>query len=264
MTPETLLGLIVACAPSVHPTTMQRIVAVESGGNPLALNINGEGSVRATSLDDAVTIALDAIRRGASVDIGLAQINSRNLPRLGLDVASVLDPCTNLKAGQVILSESYERALQRGRTSNDALIDALSEYNTGSPSRGVRNGYVGRVVGNRHRRATSASNSQMTSAAIAAFTAPTSAYTRVSQENIAMNTTPQFQTTGLANRIAGAPATPAEAPLRLSEADADRETPGVQRVVSPEEAELLGAFAERAVSEEAAWGASVGGEDSHE
>ncbi len=33
--------LIVQCAPQVAPVTMMAIVKVESGGNPLALNVNG-------------------------------------------------------------------------------------------------------------------------------------------------------------------------------------------------------------------------------
>jgi type IV secretion system protein VirB1 len=42
---------------------------------------------------------------GWNVSVGLGQMNVSNFARLGLTVRSVLDPCPNLRAMQVVLGE---------------------------------------------------------------------------------------------------------------------------------------------------------------
>lgn len=71
------------------------------------------------------------------------QINSANFARLGVTPETVFDPCTNLRAGARLLADNYGRAHIAGHA--DPLRAALSEYNTGSRSRGLMNGYVGKV-----------------------------------------------------------------------------------------------------------------------
>lgn len=71
------------------------------------------------------------------------QINSANFSRLGLTPETVFDPCTNLRAGARVLADNYGRAREAGHAT--PLQAAISEYNTGSRSRGLSNGYVGRV-----------------------------------------------------------------------------------------------------------------------
>ena len=93
------IALMQQCAPQVAPVTLAAIVQQESGGNPLALHDNTSGkSYAPTTVAEAARLARELIAQGHSVDIGLAQINSRNLPRLGLGVDQVLDPCANLHA----------------------------------------------------------------------------------------------------------------------------------------------------------------------
>jgi type IV secretion system protein VirB1 len=121
MTPVAMLE---QCAPQIAPVTMSAIVQQESGGNPLVLHDNTSGkSYRPATVADAARIARELIAQGHSVDIGLAQINSKNLPRLGLGVDQVLDPCANLHAAQTVLMEGWKR-------SGD-LRATLSVYNTG-------------------------------------------------------------------------------------------------------------------------------------
>ena len=72
---------------------------------------------------------------GHSVDLGLMQINSANLARLGLSIADAFDACRSIKAGAQMLEADYRAAMR----------DALSRYNTGDPVRGIVNGYVARV-----------------------------------------------------------------------------------------------------------------------
>ena len=143
-----ILGLAMQCASNVAPQTVAAIVQTESRGHPLALNVNGTRQPkRPTNLADAVATAKRYITMGYSVDLGLGQINSRNMGKLGLTWETVFDPCTNIAALGQILSQNYQ-SVADGRHPQTALRLAISLYNTGSTSRGFRNGYVAKVVGN--------------------------------------------------------------------------------------------------------------------
>jgi type IV secretion system protein VirB1 len=146
------LAVIAACAPpEVAPETIQAVIRVESGGDPLALGINLAGqparSVHPASLVEALAVARDILAKGGSVDLGLMQVNSRNLARLGYALPEMFDPCTNIRAGAAILQEDYGRALQVAPAGQPALRAALSAYNTGDFTRGFANGYVAQYEG---------------------------------------------------------------------------------------------------------------------
>jgi type IV secretion system protein VirB1 len=147
-TAAAILGLASQCAPNVAPQTVAAIVHTESRGNPFALNVNrSRQPAPQLTAADAVATAQRYVASGYSVDLGLGQINSRNMRKLGLTWATVFDPCTNIAALGQILTQSY-LAVIGGRQPQTALRLAISLYNTGSTSRGFRNGYVAKVVGN--------------------------------------------------------------------------------------------------------------------
>src|SRR5712664_1166871 len=106
--------MIQQCAPQVAVSTMQAVIRTESGFNPLAININGRARLarQPKTKREAMGWARWLISRGYSVDMGLMQINSANLPRLGLNEATVFEPCRNLQAGASILVSNYSRAKQ--------------------------------------------------------------------------------------------------------------------------------------------------------
>src|SRR5262245_40075758 len=106
------LALATQCAPTVAPETLLSVVQVESRFEPLAIGVNGAPRVvvSPTSVDDAVAMAGALIAAGRNIDLGLAQINSKNLPWLGLSLAEVFDPCTNLRAAARILQDGYARS----------------------------------------------------------------------------------------------------------------------------------------------------------
>lgn len=144
-----IMGLAAQCAPSVAPATIAAIVQTESRGFELAIGVNGlaRQPAPATSVAQAVQTARSYVAKGYSVDLGLGQINSRNMKALGLTWDNVFDPCTNIAAAGAVLSGNY-RSVRAGLHPQRALRIALSMYNTGSQSRGFSNGYVGKVVGN--------------------------------------------------------------------------------------------------------------------
>lgn len=145
--PELLLSLTLACAPMVHPDTALRLVKHESGNNPFAIGINGPYrlSPQPKSRAQAVATAQMLLNAGLSIDMGLGQINSRNLSWLGLTLETVFDPCLNLRAMQVVLLSGYDKAVKTHGPGQKSLITALSIYNTNHPERGIRNGYVAAV-----------------------------------------------------------------------------------------------------------------------
>lgn len=119
-----MLDLLLACAPAVDPVTMSAIVKQESGGQPWVINDNnGKRSYQLGSKAEAVLKATELISAGHSIDMGLAQINSKNLGWLGLSVEQVFDPCTNIAAGAKVLAQGYQNT--------GSLAAALSMYNTG-------------------------------------------------------------------------------------------------------------------------------------
>ncbi|MCR5877575.1 lytic transglycosylase domain-containing protein [Phenylobacterium sp. J367] len=148
LTLTAALALAAQCAPAVAPETLLSVVQVESGFEPLAIGVNGVPriAVKPTSVDDAVAKAAALIKAGRSIDLGLAQINSKNLSWLGLSLEEVFEPCTNLRAAARILQDGYGRSNAARVGEQAALKTALSYYNTGHPARGFRNGYVAKVA----------------------------------------------------------------------------------------------------------------------
>jgi type IV secretion system protein VirB1 len=140
---------LLACALTVAPVTAEKIIRAESGGNPLALNVNHLAGPQphATSVSEAAALARRYIAAGYSVDIGAMQISSRNLVGLGYSIEDALDPCTNVRGGGAILTADYGRAVVRFGEGQQALLAAISAYNTGDWQHGFQNGYVARVTG---------------------------------------------------------------------------------------------------------------------
>jgi type IV secretion system protein VirB1 len=137
--PAVLAGLISSCASSVDVRTAAAVVAVESGGSPYAVNDNDtRRSYFPTSRDAAEAL----VRRlaGHQLAVGIAQVDSVNFARFGVDAVQVLDPCTSLRLGAQVLVEDYRREYPRatGATEEErrqvALRRAFSAYNSGSPT----------------------------------------------------------------------------------------------------------------------------------
>jgi type IV secretion system protein VirB1 len=145
---SALFTLALQCAPTVAPETVIAIIRTESSGQSLALHVNGAKQPKPqNNAADAAAVARRFIAAGYSVDLGLGQINSRNMRWLGLTWENVFDPCKNIHALGAVLTSNYNAA-KSGRDPQVALRVALSMYNTGSQTRGFRNGYVAKVVRN--------------------------------------------------------------------------------------------------------------------
>lgn len=132
------------CAPEVATEAVVPLVMTESGGDTLKINVNKGPRVRAGTMAEGAAIVRRYVAAGYTVDVGLAQVNSANFARLGVTVEQVFDPCTNLRLASSVLQASYGLAT-RHYSGLDAISATYSLYNTGTLTRGFRNGYVGRV-----------------------------------------------------------------------------------------------------------------------
>jgi type IV secretion system protein VirB1 len=144
------------CAQIQQAPLMQRIVQVESGGNPYAIGVVGDRLIRQPrTLDEALATVDSLERAGFNYSIGSGQINRVHFKRLGWsrDLAGGFDVCANLQASADVLQECYERALRAGypsepaRGAYGAIHAALSCYYSGNLVAGARLGYVSKVLG---------------------------------------------------------------------------------------------------------------------
>lgn len=139
-----ITALAQRCAPEIATEAIVPLVLAESGGDALQINVNKGPRIRARSVAEGAALARRYIVAGYTVDVGLAQINSANFARLGVSIEGVFEPCNNLRLASVVLQRSYDIATRR-YAGVDALSATYSLYNTGTLTRGFRNGYVGRV-----------------------------------------------------------------------------------------------------------------------
>ena len=126
-----------ACSSGDAINTLASVAKTESGFDTLAIHDNTAG-VTFQPADEAKARELARsliVDRGHSVDLGLMQINSANLLRIGLSIDDAFDACHSIAAGAHLLKEGYQQALR----------EAFSRYNTGDAVRGFANGYVRRV-----------------------------------------------------------------------------------------------------------------------
>ena len=133
------------CGPQVHIDTLAAVAQAESGMNTLAIRDNTTGrSYHPKSEAEAIELATRlVIVEHHAVDMGLMQINSAHLGPFQMTISDAFDACKNIGAGARILVSDYKPGADEDQ--QGALDKALSRYNTGSPERGVANGYVQRV-----------------------------------------------------------------------------------------------------------------------
>jgi type IV secretion system protein VirB1 len=154
-------SIAAVCAPDVPLTTLRAIARAESAFRPYALSLDypertaksqgfNHGGIflarQPRNLAEARAWAHWLLRQGGTVSVGLMQVSSQHAAGLGLTTDQLFDPCTNVRAGAQILKEKYQRAVAVRGEGQQALLHALSDYNSGSPILGFDNGYVSNVV----------------------------------------------------------------------------------------------------------------------
>ena len=138
---NALAILILACAGDVDPVAMRAIIDIESSGHPWI--IGGPQGAEAFSTREKAEVRLSQyISADVRVDVGLSQISTDNFSWLSLNHENAFDPCGNISAGSSVLTHNLKVVSPKAKSPADALVRAVSMYNTGSSVRGAQNGYV--------------------------------------------------------------------------------------------------------------------------
>jgi type IV secretion system protein VirB1 len=145
---KTILIMADQCAPTEPAIVLTSIARVESGYDSFKISVNGphSQSFGPNSRREAIALAYQLILDGKNIDLGLAQINSKNMTWLGASIDDLFDPCKNLMAASKIMEHGYKLALKTSPPDRSLLETAYSFYNTGRPDRGFANGYVKKIV----------------------------------------------------------------------------------------------------------------------
>ena len=141
------LQLAATAAPAVAPETLAAFAQYESGLNSTALHDNTTGlTFKPATVEAASALAFSLLAQGHSLDLGVMQVNSANLPLVGLTVSTAFDPAQSIRAGAQILTAAFQQCRRRGLVEEQAALRcAASIYNTGSEQNGILNGYQAKV-----------------------------------------------------------------------------------------------------------------------
>ncbi len=140
-------AIIEECKVSTVPTIIVKsIMKVETAIDPLKINVNYKGkslvSYKPKTKEDALKLAKEWINKGYTVDIGLMQFNSSNLKYYpDYTVKELFDPCINIKLSTSIYNNNFSSTNKKLPYSK-RVLQSLSAYNTGSFTKGFKNGYV--------------------------------------------------------------------------------------------------------------------------
>ena len=142
--------LVKQCAPGIKAESKVAVglVKTESAGNPYSIGVNTKGvrlKRQPKDILEAIEVATWLAKNRFNFDAGIAQINSANINKLvegdiDFRMRKVFDPCHNLQLAEIIFNSCFEMT--------GSTVGALSCYNTGDAKRGVRNGYVAKVLAN--------------------------------------------------------------------------------------------------------------------
>ena len=111
MDPATFIALIERCAPNSPAAPLAAIVRQASEFEPLVIRTETTNPVviQATSKAEAVQLATELVIAGHRVRIGLAQIDTRDLTRLGFSLAEGFESCAHIRAAARLLAEDPSR-----------------------------------------------------------------------------------------------------------------------------------------------------------
>jgi type IV secretion system protein VirB1 len=147
------LQTIQQCTQDVHPTTIMRIMTVETRKNPYSIGFrivknkqNYYIPNQPKNLAQAKYMATWLYNKGYAFDAGIAQINSSNFARFGVQPEHMFDVCTNIHVAGKILKEFYLKAKQNISNDQQALQAAISGYNSGKFNSNLGRQYVAKVM----------------------------------------------------------------------------------------------------------------------
>ena len=158
-----MIVLLKSCAPRAALNTMLAVVTTESDFHPYAISVNRPQQIASSiglnnqaielarqpnSKREAILWMRWLLQHHISVSVGLLQVSTENAARFHLKPEQLFDPCTNIAVGANLLAEAYAAQMQAAPNDPDALLHALSIYNSGTANFGFYNGYVDHILKN--------------------------------------------------------------------------------------------------------------------
>ena len=158
-----MIVLLKSCAPHAALNTMLAVATTESDFHPYAISVNRPQQIarmvglnnhaielarQPNSKHEAVLWMRWLLQHRISVSVGLLQVSTENAAQFHLKPEQLFDPCTNIAVGANLLAEAYAAQVQAAPNDPDALLHALSIYNSGTANFGFYNGYVDRILKN--------------------------------------------------------------------------------------------------------------------
>lgn len=162
-TAQQMITLFQSCAPQAAPSTMLAVAKTESALHPYAISINRPKQVSKSaglanleiqlarqprSEHEAIQWMYWLLGHGMTVSVGLLQVNTENAALFHLRPEQLFEPCTNIAVGSALLAQAYATEKRLAPNDPDALLRALSLYNSGTYDLGFDNGYVAAVLKN--------------------------------------------------------------------------------------------------------------------
>jgi len=158
-----MIVLLKSCAPHAALNTMLAVATTESDFHPYAISVNRPQQIASSirlnnqaielarqpnSRHEAILWMRWLLQHRISVSVGLLQVSTENAARFHLKPEQLFDPCTNIAVGANLLAEAYAAQVRAAPYDPDALLHALSVYNSGTANFGFYNGYVDRILKN--------------------------------------------------------------------------------------------------------------------
>jgi type IV secretion system protein VirB1 len=158
---DQMIVLFKSCAPYAALNTMLAVATTESEFRPYAISVNNPQKIasrlgltnQAIELQRQPNSKLEAVlwmrwllQHRISVSVGLLQVSTDNAARFHLDPERLFEPCTNISVGANLLAEAYAAQKLAAPNDPDALLHALSIYNSGTANFGFYDGYVDRIL----------------------------------------------------------------------------------------------------------------------
>jgi type IV secretion system protein VirB1 len=130
-----ILSLINDCQTDIDSKIIQRLINIESSGNPYAIAVKGVPIVKQPATkEEAIQSAKQLDNLGLNYSVGLMQVNYSNFSYTGLTIETAFNYCANIKAGSTIFKDCFDRAsLKFKDDSNKTILDkAASCYYSGN------------------------------------------------------------------------------------------------------------------------------------
>lgn len=136
MDPAAFVALLERCAPGAAAKPLTAIVRQASAFEPLLITIDGKKaiSIQATSLEEGVQLATEAIVTGQNVRVGLAQLDSEERKQAGLTIAASFDACKHVAGLHTLYQARLEAALAKVRDPKKASASALASFIRNGPN----------------------------------------------------------------------------------------------------------------------------------